>query len=66
MTMICPSCNATDISVLETRHDTDTVIRRRRQCDTCKLRFNTIEHVKQYAPGQPRRVTKLERILASL
>ena len=44
--MRCPNCAATDDKVIETRVSKEgEVIRRRRQCSACGLRFTTYETV---------------------
>lgn len=44
--MICYQCNSEEIKVLESR-DTEGgfVIRRRRECESCKYRFTTFERI---------------------
>ena len=42
----CPYCASADIKVIDKRDtDNNTVIRRRRECNACKKRFTTYEHV---------------------
>ena len=42
--MKCPECNFADTMVLETRMTNDgAVIKRRRECEKCQSRFNTLE-----------------------
>ena len=44
--VICPQCKNTNIKVLESRDTEDgLVIRRRRECDSCKYRFTTFERI---------------------
>ncbi len=44
--MKCPFCSTTETSVLDSRAtDSDSVIRRRRECDACHRRFTTYERV---------------------
>lgn len=44
--MKCPVCGSTDIKVLETRSvEDDSAIRRRRECNSCRARFTTLETV---------------------
>jgi transcriptional repressor NrdR len=44
--MRCPYCGTADTQVKDSRPaEEDTVIRRRRQCDTCGGRFTTFERV---------------------
>lgn len=44
--MRCPYCNSTDSQVKDSRPDTgDAVIRRRRVCNLCGAKFNTVERV---------------------
>ncbi len=46
--MICPSCNANDDKVIDSRaSDGGRVIRRRRECLQCHKRFTTYERVEQ-------------------
>ena len=42
--MRCPYCGGTDIRVIDTRPAGDG-IRRRRECQVCKRRFTTYEHI---------------------
>lgn len=42
--MQCPHCGAVQHKVIDTR-ETGDAIRRRRQCETCNLRFTTYEHI---------------------
>lgn len=42
--MECPHCGHTQHKVIDTR-DAGDAIRRRRQCEQCKQRFTTYEHV---------------------
>jgi len=39
----CPSCSASLIKVLESRHTTDNAVSRRRQCHACGHIWGTIE-----------------------
>ncbi len=41
--MKCPYCNSLDSHVIDTIADGRGAIRRRRECDSCKQRFNTFE-----------------------
>ena len=44
--MLCPSCNATDTKVIDSRPaENGLSIRRRRQCDDCGHRFTTYERL---------------------
>lgn len=44
--MLCPSCGATDIKVIDSRPaENGTAIRRRRQCESCEHRFTTYERL---------------------
>ena len=44
--MRCPMCNSTDSRVLESRQiESDTCLRRRRECGSCAQRFTTYERV---------------------
>lgn len=44
--MKCLHCNYPYTQVVETKHDTDTRVRRRRRCLKCTLRFTTFEFPK--------------------
>ncbi|MDQ7782604.1 MAG: transcriptional regulator NrdR [Desulfomonilaceae bacterium] len=49
--MKCPSCGAIDDRVIDSRLGKDsTVIRRRRQCLSCKKRFTTYERIEEILP----------------
>ena len=49
--MKCPACGAIDDRVIDSRLGKDsTVIRRRRECLTCKKRFTTYERVEEVLP----------------
>jgi len=39
----CPKCQASLIKVLESRHTTDNVVSRRRQCHSCDHIWGTVE-----------------------
>jgi len=44
--MLCPSCNATDTRVIDSRPAENGIsIRRRRECDVCGHRFTTYERL---------------------
>ncbi|MBI4054691.1 MAG: transcriptional repressor NrdR [Elusimicrobia bacterium] len=44
--MRCPFCNHTEDRVLDSRpHETDSAIRRKRECRLCRRRFVTLERV---------------------
>lgn len=43
--MRCPFCQVTDTKVIDTAHDNQGGIRRRRQCENCHQRFSTYERV---------------------
>lgn len=44
--MICPKCQNSDTSVLDSREtDGQKAVRRRRECDKCKHRFTTFERI---------------------
>jgi len=46
--MNCPKCGYHDTKVLETRESDDgTVIRRRRECNSCHERFTTFERIEK-------------------
>jgi transcriptional repressor NrdR len=46
--MRCPYCNANDSKVLDSRSKSDgRVIRRRRECISCKRRFTTKEYIEE-------------------
>ena len=42
--MICPTCRNGDTRVVDSRDD-ESVVRRRRECLTCKHRFTTYERM---------------------
>lgn len=49
--MKCPSCGAVDDRVIDSRLGRDnSVIRRRRQCLSCKKRFTTYERIEEVLP----------------
>ncbi len=49
--MKCPSCGAIDDRVIDSRLGRDnSVIRRRRQCLSCKKRFTTYERIEEVLP----------------
>lgn len=49
--MKCPSCGAIDDKVIDSRLGKDnSVIRRRRQCLSCNMRFTTYERVEEILP----------------
>ncbi|MGC9400393.1 MAG: transcriptional regulator NrdR [Anaerolineae bacterium] len=41
--MRCPYCNSLETRVIDTRHDANGNIRRRRECRSCEQRFSTVE-----------------------
>lgn len=41
--MRCPLCGSSDTKVVDTRHDAQGNVRRRRECATCGQRFSTVE-----------------------
>ncbi len=41
--MKCPHCHSTDTRVIDTRHDAQGNVRRRRECQACEQRFSTLE-----------------------
>lgn len=44
--MLCPTCGSTHIRVIDSRPaENGTAIRRRRECETCGLRFTTYERL---------------------
>ncbi|MBP7845737.1 MAG: transcriptional repressor NrdR [Proteobacteria bacterium] len=44
--MHCPSCNASDTRVIDSRMLLEeNSVRRRRKCDTCEMRFTTYENI---------------------
>lgn len=46
--MRCPTCGAQDDKVIDSRSaDDGTVIRRRRQCESCATRFTTFERLEE-------------------
>lgn len=49
--MRCPFCQAADTRVMDSRDSAEgTVIRRRRECETCRRRFTTYERVEELSP----------------
>ena len=49
--MRCPFCAAADTRVMDSRDSAEgTIIRRRRECETCKRRFTTYERVETTLP----------------
>lgn len=44
--MDCPGCKYPETRVIESRPSTGELIRRRRQCIKCGLRFTTDEHIR--------------------
>lgn len=49
--MKCPFCSTDDTRVLDSRESAEgTVIRRRRECESCKRRFTTFERVEELTP----------------
>lgn len=45
--MQCTKCHYPNSHVVETKHESDDIIKRRRECVKCGHRFNTIESVKE-------------------
>ena len=46
--MRCPFCSAADTRVMDSRDSAEgTIIRRRRECESCKRRFTTYEHIEE-------------------
>jgi transcriptional repressor NrdR len=49
--MHCPFCRAADTRVMDSRDSAEgTIIRRRRECESCKRRFTTYERVEELNP----------------
>ena len=49
--MKCPFCSTDDTRVLDSRESAEgTVIRRRRECESCKRRFTTFERIEELTP----------------
>jgi transcriptional repressor NrdR len=48
--MKCPYCSSDDTRVVDTRHDTQGNVRRRRECSDCEERFSTVERAILTAP----------------
>jgi transcriptional repressor NrdR len=47
----CPFCPGTDSKVIDSRLSRDdNVIRRRRECESCKRRFTTYERIEEILP----------------
>ncbi|OIQ19154.1 MAG: transcriptional regulator NrdR [Bacteriovorax sp. MedPE-SWde] len=50
--MFCPSCNAQDTKVIDSRHLSDGLaVRRRRACQVCEKRFTTYEKLQLQMPA---------------
>ena len=47
--MKCPKCSSDDISVIDSRSDSES-IRRRRECQGCQFRFTTFERIELALP----------------
>lgn len=48
--MVCPECKSNKVKVLEKRNtETEQVIRRRRECESCGFRFTTYERIEAAA-----------------
>lgn len=43
--MICPKCKSEQVYVIDSREMDEKTIRRRRECEECKQRFTTFEHI---------------------
>lgn len=43
--MQCPYCNYKESKVIDSRHTDSKSIRRRRECESCKMRFTTYEKI---------------------
>jgi transcriptional repressor NrdR len=41
--MKCPFCTSSNTKVIDTRHDGQGNVRRRRECENCSQRFSTLE-----------------------
>ncbi len=41
--MRCPFCDSNNTKVVDTRHDAQGNVRRRRECSDCEQRFSTVE-----------------------
>lgn len=49
--MRCPGCNSSKTKVVDSREGGDSrSVRRRRQCETCSLRFTTFERIEETLP----------------
>jgi len=46
----CPFCGYAESRVLDTSHDSRGEVRRRRECDSCHLRFSTLERALDSIP----------------
>lgn len=50
--MYCPSCNAQDTKVIDSRHLSDGLaVRRRRECQSCGKRYTTYEKLQLQMPA---------------
>lgn len=48
--MRCPYCQSEDSKVIDTTHDSQGGIRRRRECEKCRKRFSTYERLIRQTP----------------
>jgi transcriptional repressor NrdR len=48
--MKCPHCGSDNTRVVDTRHDAQGNVRRRRECSDCEERFSTVERAILTAP----------------
>ena len=59
--MDCPSCKYPDMRVIKSRQMNGDGIRRRRECQHCKFRITTEEHLKVYK--RKKEVTNVSPVL---
>jgi transcriptional repressor NrdR len=48
--MRCPKCVSDRLSVIDSRADGSSIIRRRRECQACQFRFTTFERIERNLP----------------
>lgn len=46
--MICPVCGCQELKVIDSRPSDNNTIKRRRECENCKARYNTYEAIEAY------------------
>lgn len=58
--MVCPYCKFQNLRVLETRDNSETSTRRRRECENCGKRFTTYERIEKVVLNVQKRNGKIE------